>query len=91
MPLNELLAFAAIEGAKKWPKDTPLPKMCNDCAFKKGTDANNDETAVEGAGNCLSFYGTFNCHRMEGDEMIDEGKPCAGFLFAKLQMESTPD
>lgn len=76
MPLNELLARAAIRGAQI--KQIPEAKMCSDCAFKKGTDANNDQDAVQAAADCLVFSGKFNCHKKD---FQNAEKPCAGFLM----------
>lgn len=84
MPLNELIATAAQRGAAINPCHG---KMCNDCAFKPGTDANNDDAAVNAAMDCLVGFGKFNCHKEQGAELVDAGKPCAGFLYAKQYYE----
>lgn len=64
-----------------------LGRMCKDCAFKKGTDAYNDEAAVQGAADCLAFFGTFHCHTVtDAGDFIDAG-PCAGFEHAKQYLK----
>ena len=60
-------------------------KMCSDCAFRTGTDANNDVAATEGAISCLQWDGMFNCHT---GNFSDAGQPCAGFLYAKKYLLS---
>ena len=55
-------------------------KMCNDCAFKAGSDANNDDAATESALQSLQWDGHFNCHTSNFE---NAGVSCAGFLYAK--------
>lgn len=82
MPLNEIIATAARKGAEINPCHG---KMCNDCAFKIGTDANNEEHTVCVAMDCLVGSGVkFHCHRAENGDLVDAGRPCAGFLYAKI-------
>lgn len=83
MELNEAIADAAIKGAAI--AIIPGIKMCADCAFKKETDANNEEESVEKAADCLAYFGKFNCHT---DALGDAGILCAGFLYAKQYFES---
>lgn len=59
-------------------------KMCNDCAFKVGTAANNDPWTACAALECLVYeMGKFNCHN---DDLTDADKPCAGYLYAKQHL-----
>lgn len=84
MPLNELISEAAKKGAMINPC---LGKMCTDCAFKKGTDANNDEDAVNAAMECIAGNDIkFHCHTMKDGKLVDNG-PCAGYLFAKIYFD----
>jgi len=54
-------------------------KFCNDCAFKKGTEANNDENIAIAAMECVAYkQQSFHCHT---DEFKDNGV-CKGFLYA---------
>lgn len=77
METSELLANAAQSGAAL---GIDCGKMCNDCAFKVGTEANNDGIATEGAFGCIMSDGDFYCHTPE----FQKGeKVCAGFLYAK--------
>ena len=80
MKLNEVLVIQAQKGAAYGS----LGKMCSDCAFRNGTEANNDPTAVEGAAACLASGGQFNCHTKN---LTDAGKPCMGFLYARQYFE----
>jgi hypothetical protein len=85
--LADMISTAARKGAELKQLD-PSVKMCNDCAFKKGTDANNDPEAVEAAFNCLAYFGEFNCHHTDqSGDFKDAGHPCAGYLYAKKLMD----
>ena len=55
-------------------------RMCDECAFRKGSVAQTEEHTVSAAADCIAFYGKFNCHE-NGFE--DAGRPCAGFLYAQ--------
>lgn len=85
---GELLNQAAIKGARLGNTAT-IGEMCHDCAFRLGSDANNDEAAVNAAADCLAFGATFNCHIDVKDQKgniidrIDRQKICAGFAYAK--------
>lgn len=81
---NEIMAVWARAGAALFPG---LGKMCKDCAFRAGSDANNDEAAVEAAESCLIADGAFNCHT---GEFKDAGRPCAGFIYASKYL-TTPE
>jgi hypothetical protein len=87
MSLKELIANAALKGAGMKHQES-FGRMCDDCAFKKGTEANNDEIAVQDAADCLAFTGTFNCHT---GGLEDAGRPCSGFLYARQYTDSIHD
>lgn len=56
-------------------------RMCDDCAFKKGSEANSELETLWRVENCLIHEsGEFNCHTKYKQ---DAGKPCIGFLHAK--------
>lgn len=59
-------------------------RMCNECAFRRGSVAQSEPHNVDAAANALAFYGQFNCHV---NEFEDAGKPCVGFLYAKAWCE----
>lgn len=73
------------ETAKKGAAMGAGGKMCNDCAFKKGSEANNDEDAVEAAVHCILHGAQFNCHTIPG---VDAGRKCAGFEYAMKYLDS---
>lgn len=64
-----------------------IGSMCDDCAFKKGSDANNDKDAVAAAANCLWDDGPphFNCHTAD---FTDAGKPCVGYQYAMQYLKN---
>lgn len=79
--LNEILSEWARRGAAKLKGKHG--RMCNGCAFRKGTEANNEEHNVQAAAQCLMGTGRFHCHLHGLDgELKDAEKPCAGFLYA---------
>jgi hypothetical protein len=83
MELKSFLAGIAIKGAAhggKW-------KMCRDCAFKAGTEANEDYEATQAAMQALVSGASFNCHT---NSFQDAGCACAGYLYA-LQYFSAID
>ena len=79
-----LLTEAARKGAMKGN----CGRMCNDCAFRTGSDANNDLNAVYAALDSLMREAEFHCHT---PDFKDTGRMCAGFLYAKLHLQGTPD
>ncbi len=80
--MSKLLSDSAIKGAKLGN----IGKMCRDCAFKKGSDANtNDHMAVELAAGCLCTGKMFNCHTAD---FKNADKPCIGYLYAKQYFDS---
>lgn len=87
MLLNEMISEDAKKGAALGIFKDPTMKMCHDCAFKKGTEANNDPNAVQAAVDAMSSCGMFgfNCHN---EFLEDAGRPCIGFLYAKQYYES---
>lgn len=76
--LAEMIAGWAREGAKT---GIDCGKMCSECAFRPGSVAQSEPHNVDAAAMALAYNGTFNCHK-NGFE--DAGKPCAGFLYARL-------
>lgn len=60
-------------------------KMCRDCAFVTGSDANNDDAAVQAAISCLMADMDFHCHT---HDFKDAGRTCAGFQYAKQYLAS---
>lgn len=78
---SDLIVKWAIEGAKHGD----CGRMCSDCAFKKGTEANADEYVAAMAAQCVAYdMAKFNCHTTDL-KFID--KPCAGYLYAKQYFE----
>lgn len=80
MELNELLADVARKGAELQTLPKPWPKMCDGCAFRLYTEANDDQENVELVTEFL-MYGIqkFYCHHPGPDGT----KPvCAGFRYA---------
>lgn len=78
--LNNLGSLLA-DWAKKGAAIQPL-RMCKDCAFKKGTDANSNVEAGTDAADCLVYRsGIFHCH-LHG-ESPEDNPVCQGFLMAK--------
>lgn len=71
--------------ARKGAKLSDHGRMCDECAFRKGSAAQSEPHNVNAAASCLAYYGAFNCHK-NGYE--DAGKPCAGFLYAKEYRDS---
>ncbi len=62
-------------------------KMCNGCAFKRGTEANDEDHNVEAAIGCLMGMGKFHCHLHGPDgKLQDAEKPCVGFQYADAHM-----
>lgn len=84
MEASETISKWAMEGAKKGY----CGKMCNDCAFKQGTEANKDEyTASVALETVVYEMGTFCCHKNDGDKFIRLDVPCVGYLYAKKKFE----
>lgn len=78
------LANLISSWARKGAKLADHGRMCDECAFRKGSVAQSEPHNVNAAASCLAYYGAFNCHK-NGYE--DAGKPCAGFLYAKEYRE----
>lgn len=78
---DQLSAFAR-KGAEHGA--IPGVKMCNDCAFKKGTEANNCAVSTEAAMSLLQWEGTFCCHT----EDYQNNGVCGGFLYAKQYFDN---
>lgn len=81
-PFNEIASDWAQKGAKE--SKGAHGRMCDQCAFRKGSEANNEEHNVGKALTCLTGEGKFNCHDHDATgKLIDAGRPCAGFLYAQ--------
>lgn len=78
------LSFMAIEGAKLGD----CGRMCNSCAFRKGSVTQSEPENIDVAYETLAYQGLFHCHtRLEDGTLVDAGKPCAGFLYAKQYLK----
>lgn len=75
------------EWAKKGAQLGDCGRMCNDCAFKKGTDANQDQATIENFTywfDLTSPDAKFYCHHnLPEGVLIDKSKVCAGFLYVQ--------
>lgn len=76
MLINNLFINAARKGAKMGF----LGRMCNGCAFKPGTEANDDDEFIETSAMHMASGCGFKCHL--------EDKECTGFRYAKRYMDS---
>lgn len=56
---------------------------CKDCAFRHGTDANNDTQAVKEAMESTFLEIPFYCHT---DDLKPQDFPCRGYLEAAKQV-----
>lgn len=86
-----LTSDAMAEWAKKGAKLGDCGRMCDDCAFKKGTSANMDPGTVE---NFMLWFdltnpdAKFYCHtNLPEGVLIDKTKVCAGFLYVRQYFE----
>ena len=72
-----VVAKMIIEWAKKGAEITngKYGKMCSSCAFKKGTEANNDEIVIDAANCVAGSPHPFHCHELELNK-------CRGYLYA---------
>lgn len=83
MTPSELIASWAKKGATL---GVDCGRMCDDCAFKSGTEANNDEYLMENVayGAMQNPDAIFYCHKTSDHGiLIDKTKVCAGFMYAK--------
>lgn len=71
--------------AKRGAQIKNLGPMCHDCAFRPGTEPNNDEHTVMMVEDRLLWEGQFNCHITDAP---DHNQPCIGFLYAMQYFES---
>ena len=89
----DFLRIFLANAAKKGAAIKPQGAMCNDCAFKLNTDANNDSKAVQAAFHCLMGQGVFHCHEQyqkpgsKKTVLVAAGFECAGYLYAKQHLE----
>jgi hypothetical protein len=83
MNLPEKLSEWARKGAQL---GTDHGRMCSECAFRAGADANNEPHNVDAAMTALAWEATFNCH--PPGTTGDAGIPCSGFLYAKAHLDS---
>lgn len=81
VPIGEVLCNMAKKGAQI----KNLGPMCNDCAFRPGTDPNNDEITMGIVEGQLLWEGQFNCHITDAP---DHNQACIGFLYATQYLES---
>ncbi len=76
------LAKAGAEKAKAEGKLGECGKMCHECAFKWDQPHTLQYfLAADQAAGMLMSGGSFHCHT---HDYKDAGKPCAGFLLAKM-------
>jgi len=83
MEHNEILAKWAQKGAALGD----CGRMCTDCAFKLGTEANSDSFVTD----TLVFWQLdtekpFYCHHAPG--IVNLERVCAGHLYAKQYLKS---
>lgn len=86
MQPNEIAAMWAQKGAAIGD----CGRMCNDCAFKVGTEANRDLFLIDNVvhGVIEDPNGMFYCHSNLPDGVIlKKDIPCVGFLYAKKYFE----
>lgn len=84
--LATVISSLAIKGAKIKRHG----RMCNECAFKKGSITQTEPHNIVAAADCVAHYGQFNCH-VQGQPGKDAGKPCVGFLHAMEYQKSIED
>lgn len=78
--IGKLLTLLAKRGAER--SKGKHGKMCNGCAFKEGTEANNDQIVFTAA-DCISGCPhLFHCHEHEDQK-------CVGYLYALEQKSKT--
>lgn len=67
-----------------------LGRMCDSCAFKKGSVTNSSEPHnTAKALECLAYFGEFNCHKRDEDgKLQDKGNPCIGYKYAQQYLKS---
>jgi hypothetical protein len=71
------------EYAKRGAKIKVLGRMCSECAFKPGTIANLDDLTTQTCADLLAYGGgRFFCHKLPEGVVIDQNKPCIGFMHA---------
>lgn len=82
-----LTSKIVAEWAKEGAKLGDCGRMCNDCAFKAGTNANTDPETIE---NFVYWFdlsnpdAKFYCHHdLPEGVLIDKSKVCAGFLYVQ--------
>ena len=61
--------------------------MCKDCAFREGSEANNDEKAVEAAHEAIFEKIPFHCHTSDFKPL---DKICAGYISAMKFVSTLP-
>lgn len=78
MTTDEIITIWARKGAAR----ASCGKMCDECAFKRGSVGNRSEISVLDAADAVAYeMSVFHCHM--GDMPV-----CSGFLYAKAYMES---
>jgi hypothetical protein len=61
-------------------------RMCAECAFRKGSVANEEPHNTEAAMHALAYEAVFHCH--PPGSTGDAGVLCSGFQYAKAYLES---
>lgn len=60
-----------------------LSRMCDGCAFRSGTEANQYGPTLLTAIQCVVDGEPFNCHDVDPDgKPVDSGRVCQGWLAA---------
>lgn len=84
--MSVTLADRIASWAQKGAKYGDCGRMCDECAFKKGSAANVEEHNVDAAATALAWEATFNCHPQGGNG--NAGTVCVGFQYAKQYFEN---
>lgn len=83
MIIKDKLSEWARKGAEL---GTDHGRMCAECAFRKGSVANEEPHNTEAAMQALAWEGKFHCHPPGGFGNADV--PCSGFQYAKAYLDS---
>src|ERR1041385_6049741 len=68
-------------------KTTPVTKPCDDCAFRKGTEANSHPWTIMKANLCLITGEEFYCHRRG----TTHAPICSGYDNARSNRPAHPE
>ena len=70
--------------ARKGAEIENCGKMCNECAFREGSEANKEIWTIAKAEHALLNELPFNCHIHNPDGTFsDAGKECTGMKYAR--------